>query len=132
VLAALLVAVGSLTAVGMARRVVPQRGTQVLSFLATPFGDMLVFAILVGAGIFLRAKPETHMRLMLVATIGLLDAALSRWPFAILQGSAAAFFIAADLFVVTAMLYDVASRGRIHAAYLWAGRLEVLGRPEER
>jgi hypothetical protein len=45
---------------------------------------MLVFAILATAGILYRRRPETHKRLMLVATISLLGAAISRWPFAIM------------------------------------------------
>src|SRR5260370_10052945 len=43
-----------------------------LSFLTIPLGDMLVFAILVGSAFYFRRRADTHKRLMLLATIGIL------------------------------------------------------------
>ena len=128
-LAALLVVVGLATAVGSARRNVATGGTGALAFLATPFGDMLVFAILVTAGILYRRQPETHKRLMLVATIALLSAAISRWPLAIVRTGPVALFLVTDLFVLAGVCYDLASRRRIHPAYVWAGLLLVISQP---
>jgi hypothetical protein len=128
-LAALLVMVGVATAVGFARRNVASGGTATLAFLATPFGDMLVFAILATAGLLYRRRPETHKRLMLVATIGLLDAAISRWPLAILRRGPVAFFLVTDLFVLAGVCYDLASRRRIHPAYVWSGLLLMISQP---
>jgi hypothetical protein len=128
-LAALLVVVGLATAVGSARRNVAAGGTGALAFLATPFGDMLVFAILVTAGILCRRRPETHKRLMVVATIALLSAAISRWPLAIIQRGPVALFLVTDLFLLAGVCYDLASRRRIHPAYVWAGLLLVISQP---
>jgi len=128
-LAALLVMVGLATAVGSARRNVAIGGTGALAFLATPFGDMLVFALLATAGILYRRRPDTHKRLMLLATIGLLTAAISRWPLAIMQRGPVAFFLVTDLFVVAGVGYDLASRRRIHPAYVWGGLLLVMSQP---
>jgi len=128
-LAALLVVVGLATAVGSARRNVATGGTGALAFLATPVGDMLVFATLATAGILYRHRPETHKRLMLVATIGLLTAAISRWPLAIVQRGPVAFFLVTDLFLLAGVCYDLASRRHIHPAYVWGGLLLVISQP---
>ena len=95
------------------------------AFLLTPFSAMLVFAALVAAAIVWRRRPETHKRLMLLATISLLDAAIARWP---VSFSAAWMFLAAtDVFIVAALAYDLATRRRVAAAYIWGGTLVVAG-----
>lgn len=128
-LAGLLVMVGSATALGFARRNIATSGAGTLAFLATPFGDMMVFGILATAGILYRRHPETHKRLMLIATIGLLGAAISRWPFAIIQTGPWPFFLVTDLFVLAGVCYDLVSRGHIHSAYVWGGLLLLVSQP---
>jgi hypothetical protein len=39
------------------------------------------------------------------------------------------FFGLTDLFLAAAVAYDLATRGRIHPAYLWAGGLLVVSQP---
>ena len=128
-LAALVVVVGLTTAVGFARRNVATGGAGTLAFLAIPFGDMFVFAILTTAGILYRRRPEMHKRLMLVATISILGAAISRWPFAIMQTGPVPFFVVTDLFVLAGVCYDLVSRRRIHSAYVWGGLLLLISQP---
>lgn len=127
--AALVVVIGLTTAVSSARRNVATGGDGTLAFLAIPFGDMLVFAILAAAAIAYRRRPETHKRLMLVATVSILDAAIARWPLSVVQSEPFAFFFATDLFVVAGICYDLWSRRRVHPAYLWAGLLLVVSQP---
>ena len=77
-LAVLLLVVGYMTAVEAARHgVAPPGGPPPLAFLAVPLGTIAVFAILVGAALYSRTRPETHKRLMLLATIALLTPALA-------------------------------------------------------
>ena len=128
-LAVLLVIVGLATAVAFARRNLPTAGPGVLRFLATPFADMLVFAILTVAGIWCRRRPDAHKRLMLVATIGLLGAAISRWPIAIMRTGPVAFFVVTDLFVLVSIFYDLWSQRSIHPATIWGGLLLVASQP---
>jgi hypothetical protein len=112
-----------------ARRNVAAGGANTLAFLAIPLTDMLVFAILATAGILYRRRPETHKRLMLVATIGLLSAAVARWPLAFMQRGPVAFFLVTDLFLLAGIGYDLASRRRIHPAYVWRGLLLLISQP---
>jgi hypothetical protein len=95
------------------------------AFLLTPLSSMLVFATLVGAAIAWRRRPETHKRLMLLATINLLDAAIARWPIAFTADWM--FLAATDVFILAALAYDVATRRRVAAAYIWGGALLLAG-----
>jgi hypothetical protein len=97
-----------------------------LTFLTTPFFSMVVFLALVATAVYHRRAPETHKRLMLLATISILDAATARWPIAIVQTSSWAYYGFADLFIAAALAYDLVSRWRIHPAYVWGGLVIVV------
>ena len=98
-----------------------------MSFLTTPFFDIAVFLVLTTVAVRYRREPETHKRLMLLALINILDAATSRWPLAVMSTSPWAYFLVADVFVAIAVAYDLASRRRVHPAYMWGGLLMLVG-----
>lgn len=132
VLAVLMVVVGTLTALVRARgaEVPPGVGVSPLAFLTIPLGDMLVFAILVGAGFYFRRQAAAHKRLMLLAMISILPAAVARLPFAFIQEvGPLAFFGLSDLFIVPCLLYDLFTRGRPHRATVLGGLLIVISHP---
>src|SRR5207237_8489703 len=81
VIASLMILIGFSTAVIRASQgATPVPGVSPLSFLVVPLGDILVFSILVGAGFYYRRRPDVHKRLMLLATISILAAAIARLP----------------------------------------------------
>jgi hypothetical protein len=92
------------------------------AFLTVPLSSMLVFAALVAAAVAVRGRPQAHKRLMLLATISILDAPIARWPGA---PGAVGVFVLVDLFIVAAVLYDIVSRRSVHPAYLWGGAIVV-------
>ncbi|HET8697862.1 MAG TPA: hypothetical protein VFO94_10275 [Gammaproteobacteria bacterium] len=98
-----------------------------LTFFATPVLSMAVFAALIAAAIALRGRAETHKRLMLLATLSLLDAAVARWPFPSLVGTPLGYYGIADAFILVAILYDFASRRSVSAVYVWGGLAIVAG-----
>jgi hypothetical protein len=128
-LAVVLVLVGLITAIDSARRNFAGGDKTALSVLATPFGDMVVFAILAGAGIRYRRRSEAHKRLMLLASVSLLGAAFVRWPLAIMSAGPVAFFGATDLFIGAAVLHDLICLRRVHQANLWGGLLIIVSQP---
>ena len=89
-----------------------------------PFFDLVVFATLVGSALYLRRTPAAHKRLMLLATIAVLTAAIARLPYVLPLGPLA-FFGLTDLLVVATMVYDWWTRGRVHPA-LGVGRLFLI------
>src|SRR5581483_8343595 len=98
-----------------------------LSFLTTPFFDIGVFLVLTTAAVRYRREPEMHKRLMLLATINILDAPISRWPLAIMSTLPWLYVLVTDVFVVIAIVYDLAWRRRVHPAYVWGGMLMLVG-----
>jgi uncharacterized membrane protein YozB (DUF420 family) len=131
VLALLMVLIGSFTAIIRAKLfTVPPGAGSPLSFLTIPLGDMLIFAILVGSAFYFRRRVDTHKRLMLLATIGILPAAVARLPLAFIQQyGPLAFFGLSDLFIVPCLVYDLITRGRPHRATILGGALIVLSQP---
>ncbi|MDQ2921316.1 MAG: hypothetical protein M3R52_06875 [Acidobacteriota bacterium] len=130
VIAALMVLVGVSTAIIRAKQgATLPGGPSSLIFLVVPLGDMLVFPILVGAGFYFRRRPDVHKRLMLLATISILGAAIARLPFAILQAGPPAFFGLTDVFVVACLLYDLITLKRIHRATALGALLIVASQP---
>lgn len=130
VIAVLMVLIGVSTALIRANQgAAPPGGPSPLVFLVVPLGDMLVFAILVGAGFYFRRRSDAHKRLMMLATISILPAAVARLPFAILQAGPIAFFGLTDIFVVVCVVYDLITLRRIHRATALAGLLIILSQP---
>jgi uncharacterized membrane protein YozB (DUF420 family) len=130
VLAALMVLVGSYTAIVRAKGPSPVPGVNSLSFLTIPLGDILIFAILVGAAFYFRRQLDTHKRLMLLATITLLPAAVARLPIGFIErGGPLVFFGVSDLFILPILIYDFATRGRPHRATVLGGALLVASHP---
>ena len=122
-LALAMVAVGLTAAIDSARRgATIAGGPPALVFLAVPVADLVIFSTLVGGGLYFRRRPDTHRRLMLVSTISILTPAIARLP-GVIAGGPLAFFALTDLFVVAGLVYDKATRGRVHPAFWWAGGL---------
>ena len=129
-LASLMIVIGTVTAIVRAKGPSPVPGVNPLSFLTIPLGDMLVFATLVGMAFYFRRRADMHKRLMLLATIAILPAAVARLPFAFIQQyGPLAFFGLSDLFIVPCLIYDIVTRRRPHRATVLGGALIVISHP---
>jgi hypothetical protein len=117
-LAALVVTVGTATVVVAARlggdHLPP--GMPVPPFVALSLLDLLAFAILVGAAVGLRRNGGWHKRLMLLATIVVLDAALNRFIGAYTSWTLDAQ-IARNLLVLLCVGIDTLRYRRVHPAF---------------
>lgn len=102
------------------------------SFMIVPVTTILYFACAVGVAVANRARPEIHKRLVVVASIAILMAAVARVVrFALgraglLDGPPQIEFsilpaLITDLLIVAAMVHDKRRRGRVHAVYWIAG-----------
>jgi len=127
-LALTMVSVGIVAAVFAGRRdIAAGYVDESLTFFATPALSMAVFVFFVGTAVAFRGRPETHKRLMLLATLSILDAAIARWPMAGLSSTPLAYYGLTDAFIAAAILYDFLSRRRISPVYIWGGLLIVTG-----
>ena len=126
-LATVMVVVGTTAGIwSMRRQVDAGLAEQAQAFLTTPLFSMVAFAAFVAAAITRRGDPQTHKRLMLLATISILDAAVARLPFEFLRTSNWNYLPMTDVFLAAAILYDVASRRTVHRAYVWGGLALVI------
>lgn len=125
-LAALMVVVALNAAVhGAHRDIAAGHVSESLSFFTTPLLSMVMFASLVALAVAAHGRPETHKRLMLLATLSLLDAAVARWPIPGIDAPLAYYGIT-DAFIAAAMLYDFASRRSVSPVYIWGGLAIVV------
>src|SRR5882672_10381123 len=86
-----------------------------VAFLAIPLMTIVVFPALFGSALWLRRRTDYHKRLVLLATLELVTAAVARLP-VVADGGPPAFFGVTDLFVVAIAVYDWRTRGRLHPA----------------
>jgi len=96
-------------------------------FLIVPLADVVVFAVLMGSAVLYRRDPTTHKRLMLLATLAILDAATGRWPLRIIQSGAwpYAYLVILDVIIVAVVLYDTVARRRLARAYAYGVPLVI-------
>jgi hypothetical protein len=128
VLATAMVVVGTFTAITGAARGSAPPGVDPLAFLVIPLFDMVLFATFITAALALRRDKETHKRLMLLAYISIVVAAVARLP-GVLPLGPLGFFGLAFLFVVAAGIYDFIARRQVHKVYLWGGALILVSVP---
>jgi hypothetical protein len=110
-------------------------GDPARAFVIVPISGILTFGGFVAAAIFNLRRPEWHKRLMLVATVTLLQAAVARFFFLAATGGGPGMRpgfgppqpiggtmgagVLVDLLIVAAMVHDWRSHGRVHPAYWW-------------
>jgi hypothetical protein len=92
-------------------------------FLAVPLVSVIiVFPALFGAAVYFRKRTATHKRLVLLATLDLMTAAIARLPGVT---TPLGFFGITDLFLVAMIVYDLQTLGRVHAATLAGGAVLI-------
>jgi hypothetical protein len=92
--------------------------------LSIPLLGIACFTVVIFASWRTRRQPDAHKRLILLATIGLADAALGRFPWAKIGFSPAAGAVTGlGILIVLLVAYDLFSLHRIHRATAWAAPL---------
>lgn len=83
--------------------------------MAVLFAGFVIWAFLTR-----RRNPETHKRLMILATLTLLPAAIDRiaWLPATMAASPTSMPVYTLLWLLPVLIYDIARRGRVHSAYV--------------
>ena len=98
-------------------------------FLVLPVVDVAIFGVLFALAVAWRRDAQAHKRLMLLASISLITAAVARWPVSFGAAQVIAAFVIADLFLVPLLVRDWLTRGRLHAVTLWGGLAIVVSQP---
>ena len=128
VLAVLMMVTGAWAAMNQAARGVAPAGFDPYQFLMIPLSDMVLFGGFVAAALQWRANREAHKRLMLLAYVCIVTAAIGRLPGVLTLGPPV-FFGLSLLFVLAGVIYDRTSRADVHPVYTWGGTMLVLSVP---
>jgi FtsH-binding integral membrane protein len=119
VLACLMVVVGWMAATDRLARGTAPPGLDTYFFYIVPMTDMAIFATLILFAFRARRDPSAHKRIIYVATVGILIAAIVRFPFAWFFHNAAHAAIASYAFLALLVAYDLWSTHKVHRATLW-------------
>ena len=95
-------------------------------FYIIPMTDMLIFATLIFFAFRARRDPSAHKRIIYIATVALLLAAIARFPWSWVHHNAPHAAIVSYFFLSLLIAYDLWSTRRIHPATLWAGGFLIL------
>lgn len=127
--AAMMIVVGTATALDLARHGGAPPGIAPLAFLAIPLGDIAIFSVLIATALYLRRNKEAHKRLMLLAYTAILAAAVARFPGVLPLGPLWFYGLTFLPILALSITYDLVTRRRVHPAYLWGGALLILSVP---
>jgi hypothetical protein len=97
----------------------PAGPTDAKVFYITPVTNMLIFVTLIFFAFRKRSNPAAHKRLILIATIALIEPAIIRWPLGFIRNGMSASLIQ-FAFLLPVVSYDLWSTRMIHRATLWA------------
>jgi hypothetical protein len=125
-LACVMVVLGAMAGTDLLRRDGGGLGVNAKAFYAGTLGDMVIFGTLIFAAFRARFNPAAHKRLILVATITLLEAAINRWPFAIIERAPFMIDVFAYTFLLLLVAYDLWSMRAVHRATIWGGLFLVV------
>jgi len=127
-LACLVVILGLLAATDSLARhsAAGEPGVGARAFYAIPIADMLVFSTLIYFAFRNRFNPAAHKRLILIATIALLDAAFVRWPIHVAWWDLRLAQMCCYPLLLLLIGYDLWSTRKVHRATLWASVFLIL------
>jgi chromate transport protein ChrA len=95
--------------------------------LAIPLLGIACFAIVIFASWRARRKPDAHKRLILLATVSLVEAAFGRFPWTQMGIAPAQGAVAGLGFLILLVIgYDLFSLHRIHRSTMWAAPLTFI------
>ena len=125
-LACLMVVLGLLAATdAVGRNVAPIPPYDAKTFYTIPMGGMLLFSVLIFFAYRERRNPAAHKRLILIATIAIMDAAIDRWPLAFVHHNHVSSLVN-YAFLVLIVLYDLWSTGKLQRVTVWASLFVII------
>ena len=120
----LMILVGLATIQIMGRVQVERLGPDAGMFIYRPIEDILYFAVAFGLAIKWRKRPDLHRRLIVLAACAVTPPGISRIPGI---HSLSMVYLATDLLVLSAILHDLVTLGRVLPVYRWGLAIAVAG-----
>jgi hypothetical protein len=105
-------------------------------FMVFPFASVGLFALFATLGILNRRRPDSHKRLMLLASMSFIIPALARIVTQVVQGTGipavpgvVGAMVLADLLIAALAIHDLRTRGRLHPVTQWGAGFFLLSEP---
>lgn len=95
-------------------------------FYYDSLASLLVFSVFAYFALRYRNAPQTHKRLILLATLVIGEAGIFRWPLHWIHEISHGVTMVTYFFLFLIVVYDFFSRKRIHPATLWGGLFLIL------
>ena len=96
-------------------------------FLAVPVFDLIMFGLFVAWAVVRRHDAQAHKRLMLFATLNLLDAAVARIPLPLIEQYAPiSMYFGSWLMLAAILAWDLVTLRKLHFVTVWATLLTLL------
>ena len=119
-----MIVLGVIAALDALHRGVQIGGLDPAVSFAIPTIGIAVFTVVIYASWKARRRPDAHKRLILLATIGLVEAAFGRFPWSRMGIPVAAGAVAGlGILVLLVIAYDLIVLRRLHRSTMWAAPL---------
>jgi hypothetical protein len=119
-----MIVLGVIAALDALHRDVQIGGLDPAASFAIPTIGIAVFTVVIYASWKARRRPDTHKRLILLATIGLVEAAFGRFPWSRMGIPVASGAVAGlGILVLLVIAYDLIVLRRLHRSTMWAAPL---------
>lgn len=125
-LAVAMVIIGPIAATDSLRRGAAPLGLDALTFYIIPLTSIFIFGVLAFFAYRYRRQPAVHKRLILIATIGIIDAAVGRWPIAFFEHYPKAQDLVPFAFLVAIMAFDLATQRKVLKSTLLASLFLIV------
>ncbi len=122
-LALAMVIVGPIAATNALRRGEGPLGLDPKTFYIIPLTAIALFATFVFFAWRARRRPATHKRLIMLANIEIIGAAVGRWQVHFFQAHPPAQNLVPLAFILAIVAYDLVSQRKLQKATLWGGLL---------
>ena len=124
----IMVVLGVAAAMDSLRRGIRIGGLPSSVSLAIPLIGIAAFAVVIAAAWRARRRPDAHKRLIVIATIGLTEAAIGRFPVWMRMGvpPAGSNVLFLGLLLILVVGYDLYALRRVHRATMWAAPFTLI------
>lgn len=122
-LALAIVIVGPIAATNSMRRGTAPEGLDSLTFYIIPMTAIALFAIFAFAAWRVRRQPAAHKRLIMLANIEIIGAAVARWQFHLFHAHPPAQNLVPLAFILAIIAYDLVSQRKVLRSTIWGSVL---------
>lgn len=121
-----MVVIGPIAATNSLRRGTAPHGLDPLTFYIIPISSIALFAVFAFAAWRARRRPADHKRLILIANIAIIDAAVGRWTLPLFVQHPPTQDLIPLVYLLAIVAYDLISQHKVLKSTIWAALLLIV------